>query len=606
MAQWLRRILAATATCQPLPLARSALCPPICICTPLDAMRECEASAAAADDEFGDTSPVDHRPINGNNAQDSHGAAAYPASGAGAGAGAATIAPGASHRRSKVCLADFELLSMIGEGNYATVLLVQHKRTRRHYAMKVLRKAALIARDEVTHTLTERFILAHARHPFLVRMHAAFQTPTAVYLAMQFANGGELFNHLNRAGRFDEPRARFYAAEIVLALEYLHAHGVVYRDLKPENVLLDGEGHVALADFGLSKVLPAPGDETGTFCGTPEYLAPEVVLNRGHGKPVDWWSLGVLVYELLVGIPPFYDAEVAVMYRNILTNAIRIPPSVSATAADFLRRLLERDPARRLGSPGTKGAAGVKAHAFFRGVDWQAVLERRVPPPVVPAVSGGGDLSAVSPEFTRKPIPPDILQDLRSSGAGVGAGPNRGAAGGAAAGSRGGDGGGAAAAGPRSKGPGGMSKGSMAAARSDPFVNFTYDPAATSPGGSGRPIARSDLETPPPSVRDSFSRRGSPRGSHQERYRERSAAEAARGDSGMSGGVSRDGFSRGESESARARGRDWDQSRGSISARGSRRLLLSDGGEEFPGTPMDGADTPTVYKTSEADRGGRA
>ena len=205
----------------------------------------------------------------------------------------------------KVGKDDFQMLQKIGEGNYAVVLLVRQKGTGEYLAMKILNKNMLIERDEVEHTRTERAVLGLADHPFLVKMKYAFQTQEKLYLVMNFANGGELFSHLKKEKRFNEERARFYAAEIALGIQYLHDQGIIYRDLKPENVLLDAEGHVVLTDFGLSKSLRGESDRTRTFCGTPEYLAPEILLNQGHGKPVDWWSFGTLLYEMIVGIPPY-------------------------------------------------------------------------------------------------------------------------------------------------------------------------------------------------------------------------------------------------------------------------------------------------------------
>ena len=206
--------------------------------------------------------------------------------------------------KEKVCKDDFKMLSKIGEGNYATVLLVKQKSTGDYFAMKMLNKSMLVERDEVEHTRTERAVLEKANHPFLVKMRYAFQTTEKLYLVMNFANGGELFSHLKKEKRFTEDRSRFYAAEISLGIQYLHDRDIVYRDLKPENVLLDSAGHIVLTDFGLSKMM-RESERTKTFCGTPEYLAPEILLNKGHGKPVDWWAFGTLLFEMLVGIPPY-------------------------------------------------------------------------------------------------------------------------------------------------------------------------------------------------------------------------------------------------------------------------------------------------------------
>jgi len=189
--------------------------------------------------------------------------------------------------------------------------------------------------------------------PFLVKMHFAFQTETQLYFIMDYINGGELFYHLTRERKFSEDRVRFYAAEIVAAVEYLHDAGVIYRDLKPENLLLTKGGHVVMTDFGLSKEgLHDQKDTTTTFCGTPEYLAPEVLDgDRGYTKAVDWWSFGTLMFEMLTGLPPFYNEEVQLMYNKILTAPLEIPPSLSPEASSLLRGLLDRDVDKRLQVP---------------------------------------------------------------------------------------------------------------------------------------------------------------------------------------------------------------------------------------------------------------
>eukprot|EP00755_Sulcionema_specki_P038297 Sspe_Gene.110605::Locus_91661_Transcript_1_1_Confidence_1.000_Length_1353::g.110605::m.110605/K13303/SGK2; serum/glucocorticoid-regulated kinase 2 len=319
---------------------------------------------------------------------------------------AKTEAKSGGEQKSKVSKDDFKMISKIGEGNYAVVLLVKQKSTGQFYAMKILNKNVLIERDEVVHTKTERAILEQADHPFLVKMKYAFQTAEKLYLVMNFANGGELFSHLKKEKRFTEARARFYAVEICMGLKYLHDHDIVYRDLKPENVLLDAEGHIVLTDFGLSKMMKE-SERTKTFCGTPEYLAPEILLNKGHGKPVDWWSFGTLLYEMIVGIPPFYSQDMREMYDMILHSDLFIPEIVSPHATDLLIKLLARDPKHRLGT-GPDGPLEVMAHPYFSGIDWDAFYNKTVEPPFKPNVTGPGDVSQVDEEFLSRKIPDSV------------------------------------------------------------------------------------------------------------------------------------------------------------------------------------------------------
>ncbi|RKO96194.1 Pkinase-domain-containing protein, partial [Caulochytrium protostelioides] len=220
---------------------------------------------------------------------------------------------------------DFEVLKMLGKGNFGKVLQVRKKDTGRIYAMKILIKKDVVEKREVQHTLSERNVLIQATSPFLVGLKFAFQTPEKLYLVLDFMNGGELFYHLQSETAFSESRARFYTAELISAIAHLHRYNIIYRDLKPENILLDSNGHIALTDFGLCKENISADKITNTFCGTAEYLAPEVLLGRGYGKPVDWWSLGILFYEMTTGLPPFFSENTNMMFKKILHAEVTYP-----------------------------------------------------------------------------------------------------------------------------------------------------------------------------------------------------------------------------------------------------------------------------------------
>lgn len=303
----------------------------------------------------------------------------------------------------------FELLKVIGKGSFGKVMQVRKRDTLRIYALKTIRKSHIVARSEVTHTLAERTVLAKVNNPFIVPLKFSFQSPEKLYLVLAFVNGGELFHHLQREGKFNELRSRFYAAELLCALEHLHSFNVIYRDLKPENILLDYTGHIALCDFGLCKLNMSEKDTTNTFCGTPEYLAPELLSGHGYTKCVDWWTLGVLLYEMLTGLPPFYDENTNEMYRKILQDPLKFPEEVGSDARSLLTQLLNRDPARRLG---VNGAQEIKDHPFFaKHIDWKRLLAKKIQPPFKPAVASAIDTSNFDSEFTAEPPVDSVVPD---------------------------------------------------------------------------------------------------------------------------------------------------------------------------------------------------
>lgn len=297
---------------------------------------------------------------------------------------------------------DFEFLKVLGRGSFGKVMQVRKKDSGEVFAMKILKKSAIIARNQVEHTRAERQILQSLQHPFLMHLRYAFQTEGKLYFVLDYYRGGELFFHLKKRRRFNEDEARIFVAEVGMALGHLHSLDVIYRDLKPENILLDNDGHICLTDFGLSKELEQD-DQAHTFCGTPEYLAPEIVMNLGHGKAVDWWSLGILLYELTVGIPPFYSQNVNEMYRKIQEAPLLFPPNLSAHCKDLIKQLLERDPSQRLGA-GPNDFADIRAHAFFARLDWDALYRKEVDPPYKPNVRSETDTSNFDKQFTNEPV----------------------------------------------------------------------------------------------------------------------------------------------------------------------------------------------------------
>ncbi|WVQ83279.1 hypothetical protein IAT38_005418 [Cryptococcus sp. DSM 104549] len=302
----------------------------------------------------------------------------------------------------------FELLKVIGKGSFGKVMQVRKRDTLRIYALKTIRKAHIVSRSEVTHTLAERTVLAQVNCPFIVPLKFSFQSTEKLYLVLAFINGGELFHHLQREGKFNETRSRFYSAQLLLALEHLHSFNVIYRDLKPENILLDYAGNIALCDFGLCKLNMSNSDTTNTFCGTPEYLAPELLSGHGYTKCVDWWTLGVLLYEMLTGLPPFYDENTNEMYRKILTDPLRFPDGVGSEARSLLTQLLNRDPQRRLG---VNGAQEIKDHPFFaKHIKFHKLWNKQIQPPFKPAVASAIDTSNFDEEFTSE-VPLDSVVD---------------------------------------------------------------------------------------------------------------------------------------------------------------------------------------------------
>ncbi|KAK6628584.1 hypothetical protein RUM43_002399, partial [Polyplax serrata] len=371
------------------------------------------------------------------------------------------LEPGSQRQYS---LNDFELIRVIGRGSYAKVLMVELKKTKRIYAMKVIKKALMTDDEDIDWVQTEKHVFETAsNHPFLVGLHSCFQTPSRLFFVIEFVRGGDLMFHMQRQRRLPEEHARFYAAEISLALNFLHEKGIIYRDLKLDNVLLDHEGHIKLTDYGMCKEGIRPGDTTSTFCGTPNYIAPEILRGEDYGfswnkvsfylfttlkgnddalgddddddddddgpsvsnhwrdltsfepserEDVDWWALGVLLYEMLAGRSPFDIAGASdipdqntedYLFQVILEKTIRIPRSLSVKAASVLKGFLNKNPADRLGCHRDTGFYDIANHPFFKSIDWEPLQQRLVQPPYCPELEDEFDVDNFDPQFTLEP-----------------------------------------------------------------------------------------------------------------------------------------------------------------------------------------------------------
>ncbi|EAU86111.2 AGC/PKC protein kinase [Coprinopsis cinerea okayama7 len=306
-------------------------------------------------------------------------------------------------KKRKVGLDDFNFLAVLGKGNFGKVMLAEEKKTNGLYAIKVLKKEFIIDNDEVESTRSEKRVFltaAKERHPFLLGLHSCFQTETRIYFVMEYVSGGDLMLHIQRK-QFSLRQAKFYASEVLLALEYFHQNGIIYRDLKLDNILLTLDGHVKVADYGLCKEQMWYGQTTSTFCGTPEFMAPEILLEQRYGRAVDWWAFGVLTYEMLLGQSPFRGDDEDEIFDAILEDEPLYPITMPRDAVSILQKLLTRDPARRLGS-GKEDAEEIKRQPFFKDVNWDDVFHKRIPPPYFPTISGSADTSNFDEEFTRE------------------------------------------------------------------------------------------------------------------------------------------------------------------------------------------------------------
>ena len=304
----------------------------------------------------------------------------------------------------KLTYNDFQPIKLLGRGSFGEVILVRLKSTKKVYAMKILDKKILKMKKQQNHTKTERDLMVKINSPFIVNIKSAFQDDTNLYLVSEFMQGGDMFFHMHdgQIVIFSHDKTRFYMLELVLALESLHKNNMVYRDLKPENILLDSKGHVKLTDFGLSKILEDEDDKAFTLCGTPQYLAPEVLLKKGYDKMVDWWSLGCVMYEMLMGRLPFAIKR-GMINLKIYEKKIDFPRKISNEARDLIEKFLVINPTERLGY-GPNGTDDIKNHPFFNGVDWDLAIQKKYKPPFIPKLKNDVDLRYFDNCFTDEPI----------------------------------------------------------------------------------------------------------------------------------------------------------------------------------------------------------
>lgn len=313
-----------------------------------------------------------------------------------------------SKKPASPSLSDYKLLSVLGRGNFGKVLLAQHIQNKNTVAIKILKKDVALENDEIDALSNEKkvFVLtSRSKHPFLIGLYACFQTPASILFVMDYVSGGDLMSLIQRQRCFSPSQVKFYTIEVVLALEFLHSKNIVYRDLKLDNVLLDQSGHIKVADYGLCKVNMPFGATTCTFCGTPEFMAPEILEDQKYGRAVDWWALGVLIYQMVLGQSPFKGADDTEIFEAILEDELLFPPTLPRTTVSILQKLLTRDPVFRLGGS-SRDASEVKEHQYFYGVDWKAHLECRVTPPYIPRKRDPTDVSNFDKEFTS--LPPTI------------------------------------------------------------------------------------------------------------------------------------------------------------------------------------------------------
>ena len=292
----------------------------------------------------------------------------------------------------QIKLSDYEMGDTLGTGSFGRVRIAKNKKTQEYVAIKIMKKMEIIKSKQADHIANEIKILSMIEHPFVIKFGGFTQDEKNLYLDLELINGGELFTYLRGVGRFPIDQARMYIAEIISIFDYLHSKNIIYRDLKPENILIHKSGYLKLTDFGFAKIVEG---RTYTLCGTPEYLAPEIILNKGHGKPVDWWTCGILLYEMIAGIDPFSDDDPMMVYQKILKGKIKFPSGFDSNAKSLIKHLLDQDLTKRYGNL-KNGVKDITGHRFFKNFEWNKLLEKDLPPPYIPKVKSNNDISNFS------------------------------------------------------------------------------------------------------------------------------------------------------------------------------------------------------------------
>ena len=316
--------------------------------------------------------------------------------------------PEPENNHSKISENDFTKIKLIGKGSYGNVFLVRYNKNNMIYAMKVYKKSDLREKNQENNTKSERNLLTQINFPFIVEVKFAFQTDSKLFLVQEFIQGGDLFFHIHSGQKFSTQKTKFYLVEIILAIDFLHKNNMIYRDLKPENILIDSKGHIKLTDFGLSKIVTNIEEKSFTICGTLQYIAPEIISGEGYNESVDWWSLGIIMYEMLTGKLPFkfnFDNQEEQEQNdlNIYDKKIKYPSWIEENAKDLINKLLNKDPEKRIGS-GKEGAENIKRHPFFSDIDWNKALNKELRPPFIPKIENETDIKYFEKSLVESPV----------------------------------------------------------------------------------------------------------------------------------------------------------------------------------------------------------